>query len=76
MAQSMNEALCAACAQPLGIKANWRLVGGRAYHNDCEPGPETPEPERPKETLGERAERAARRVLHGPGQRTLEEDQP
>lgn len=72
----LDEGVCADCGKPLGARVNWCLAGnGRAYHNDCEPGPE-PEPrEEPEESLTEHAERVARRAIHGPGSRALEEDQ-
>lgn len=68
----MDEAVCASCGQPLGIRANWRLVRGRGYHNDCEPAPEPPPREEEKESLADHAERVARNIL-APGQKTLED---
>ena len=73
MSQSLDEAVCAKCGQPLGVRANWRLVNDRAYHNDCEAAPEPPPREEDEETLTEHAERVARNILR-PDQRTLEED--
>lgn len=72
----LAEGLCAGCAKPLGIRANWRMVDDRAYHNDCEAPEPSPESSSASESqsLSEFAERKARNVLHGRGQRTLEED--
>lgn len=71
----LDEGVCAGCGKPLGIRANWRPgPAGRAYHNDCEPAPESEPREEPKETLGEHVERVARKIVHGPGAMTLDEN--
>jgi hypothetical protein len=68
---SMSEAVCAGCGKPLGPRVNWRTIEtGQAYHYEREPE----KPARRGKTLTEHVERAARNVLHGKGQRTLEED--
>jgi hypothetical protein len=72
----LDEGVCAACGKPLGIRANWHLANeGRAYHNDCVPSESLGgEASANVESLGDFAERKARRVLHGAGARTLDDD--
>lgn len=71
----LNEAVCAACGKPLGIRANWHTANeGRAYHNDCPvPDPDSFKPP-PVESLSEFVERKARSAMYGRGTRTLEQD--
>lgn len=73
----LDDGVCAACGQPLGIRANWRIAnGGRAYHNDCEPAGDeglVPDDDEEGESLTEFAERKARNVTN-PGQQLLDEE--
>lgn len=73
----LDEGVCAACGQPLGIRANWRVAnGGRAYHNDCEPaGDEGLVPDVPERGKSNRDfyERKARDVLRGKGQQMFDD---
>lgn len=63
---------CARCAQPIGGEP-WKMVEGRVYHQGCEANEYGPTGLRKVTGLGEHAERAARNVLHGKDQPTLEE---
>jgi hypothetical protein len=76
MAQGLDEGVCAACGKPLGIRANWRTIDGRAFHSNCEPAPESPKRESAPDNVLQMSkfDKAARNVLHGKGQRTLGED--
>lgn len=71
---SPGEPVCAACEKPLE-GTNWRWIGGRGYHEGCRPkkGAFRNSDENIR-SLGAYAERKARDVLRGRGQRTLDED--
>lgn len=77
MAQDLDEAVCAACGKPLGIRANWHPTeDGRAVHNTCELAPPRPESHAAPDNVlrMSKFDEVARNVLHGKGQRTLGED--
>lgn len=62
-----NAGVCAACCQQL--EGDWRMIGPRAYHADCEPA-QIDEPDRERKP-SKHAEDAALRVLHGKDQERL-----
>lgn len=70
------EGVCARCGKSLGPRADWAVAwNGSAYHSWCEV-PEKPEPgedERPRETLTQRVERAAKNAMYGKGQQQLDD---
>jgi hypothetical protein len=71
----LAEGICAACGKPLGPRAEWYTApSGRAYHHGCEPSPAAEAAEEDQESLTKHAERAARRVIHGPGQQSLDDE--